>query len=97
MLVLNPAALADYPATFVASTYAPNREVMLEVVRRFPSITVIDLESVLEQVRSHHGPRGTRDSVRVFLLAVHLYIRFIDAVGLVSPPKVWPTTLVQLG
>src|SRR5688572_9048418 len=51
-LVLNPAALADYPATFVASTYAPNREVMLELVRRYPSITVIDLESVLEQVRS---------------------------------------------
>jgi len=50
--VLNPAALEDYPATFVASTYAPNREVMLEVVRRFPSITVIDLGSVLEQVRS---------------------------------------------
>jgi putative ABC transport system permease protein len=52
MLVLNPAALADYPATFVASTYAPNREVMLEVSRRYPSVTVIDLESVLEQVRS---------------------------------------------
>lgn len=52
MLVLNPAALADYPATFVASTYAPNREVMLEVSRRFPSVTVIDLESVLAQVRS---------------------------------------------
>jgi putative ABC transport system permease protein len=52
MLVLNPAALEDYPATFVASTYAPNRDVMLEVVRRFPSITVIDLESVLEQVRA---------------------------------------------
>ena len=52
MLVLNPAALKDYPATFVASTYAPNREVMLEVVRRFPSITVIDIGSVLEQVRA---------------------------------------------
>jgi putative ABC transport system permease protein len=52
MLVLNPAALKDYPATFVASTYAPNRDVMLELVRRFPSITVIDLKSVLEQVRS---------------------------------------------
>jgi hypothetical protein len=52
MLVLNPAALADYPATFVASTYTPDREVMLEVLRRFPSITVVDLESVLEQVRS---------------------------------------------
>src|SRR6185436_4343241 len=34
MLVLNPAALVDAPATFVASTYAPNREVMLELVRR---------------------------------------------------------------
>jgi putative ABC transport system permease protein len=52
MLVLNPAALVDAPATFVASTYAPNRDVMLEVVRRFPSITVVDLESVLEQVRA---------------------------------------------
>src|SRR5688572_17785611 len=52
MLVLNPAALEGYPATFVASTYTPNRDVMLEVVRRFPSITVVDLESVLEQVRA---------------------------------------------
>jgi putative ABC transport system permease protein len=52
MLVLNPAALADYPATFIASTYVPNREVMLEVSRRFPSVTVVDLESVLDQVRS---------------------------------------------
>ena len=52
MLVLNPAALAEAPATFVASTYTPNRDVMLELVRRYPSITVIDLESVLGQVRS---------------------------------------------
>jgi putative ABC transport system permease protein len=52
MLVLNPAALEEYPATFVASTYTPNREVMLEISRRYPSITVVDLESVLEQVRA---------------------------------------------
>ena len=52
LVAMNPAALKDYPATFVASTYAPNRDVMLELVRRFPSITVIDLQSVLEQVRS---------------------------------------------
>ena len=44
MLVLNPAALADYPATFIASTYTPNRSVMLEVSRRFPSVTVVDLD-----------------------------------------------------
>ena len=52
MLVLNPAALAEFPATFIASIYTPNREVMLEVSRRFPSVTVVDLESILEQVRS---------------------------------------------
>ncbi len=52
MLVLNPAALEGYPATFIASTFTPDRQVMLEVSRRFPSVMVIDLESVLDQVRS---------------------------------------------
>ena len=51
-LVLNPAALATYPATFIGSVYTPERQVMLELSRRFPSVTVIDLESVLDQVRS---------------------------------------------
>ena len=51
-MVLNPAALAAYPATFIGSVYAPERQVVLEVSRRFPSVTVIDLESVLDQVRS---------------------------------------------
>ena len=51
MLVLNPAALEAYPASFIASVYAPDRQVMLELARRFPSVTVVDLESVLDQVR----------------------------------------------
>ena len=52
MLVFNPVALAEVPASFLASVYAPEREVMLELGRRFPSVTVVDLESVLDQVRS---------------------------------------------
>lgn len=51
MLVMNPAALADYPASFIASIYTPDRQVMLELGRRFPSVTVIDLESLLDQIR----------------------------------------------
>jgi putative ABC transport system permease protein len=51
-LVLNPAALASYPATFIGSVYTPERQVMVELSRRFPSVMVIDLESVLSQVRS---------------------------------------------
>jgi putative ABC transport system permease protein len=52
MLVLSPAALADSPASFLASVYAADRQVMLDLQRRFPSITVVDLESLLDQVRS---------------------------------------------
>lgn len=52
MLVLNRAALDGQPATFVGSVYAEDRQVMLELVRRFPSVTVVDLEAVLDQVRS---------------------------------------------
>jgi putative ABC transport system permease protein len=51
-LVLNPPALANYPATFIGSVYTPERQVMVELSRRFPSVMVIDLESVLSQVRS---------------------------------------------
>jgi putative ABC transport system permease protein len=51
-LVLNPVALAGYPASFIGSVYTPEREVMVELSRRFPSVMVIDLESVLDQVRS---------------------------------------------
>lgn len=52
VLVLSPAALAGYPASYLASFYAADRQVMLELQRRFPSVTVVDLESVLDQVRA---------------------------------------------
>jgi putative ABC transport system permease protein len=51
VLVLNPAALADYPASFIASVYTADRQVMLELARRFPSVTVVDLDSLLDQIR----------------------------------------------
>ena len=38
---------------------------MLKVVRRYQSITIIDLESVLKQVCEPSGPRRTRGAVRV--------------------------------
>jgi len=50
-LVLNPAALANSPASFIGSVYAPDRQVMLELARRYPSVTVVDLESLLDQIR----------------------------------------------
>lgn len=78
MLVLNPAALENYPATFIASVFAPDRDVMLEVGRRFPTVTVIDLESVLEQVR------GVMDRAALAIQYVFLFTLLAGIVVLLA-------------
>ncbi len=52
-LLLTEAALREAPATFISGVYIPdaNRQVLLELVRAFPTVSVIDLQSVLAQVR----------------------------------------------
>ncbi len=52
-MVFNPAALEDYPKTFIASLKVPpsRRDALLKLVRQYPSVSVIDIEAVLDQVR----------------------------------------------
>ena len=52
-LVLSPGALEDFPATFIASMRIEpeERSVLVDLVRAHPTISVIDLESILAQVR----------------------------------------------
>ena len=52
-LVLSPGALDDYPATFIASLRVDDgdRGALVELVREHPTISVIDLDSILQQVR----------------------------------------------
>ncbi|HWP94292.1 MAG TPA: FtsX-like permease family protein [Gammaproteobacteria bacterium] len=52
-IVLAPGVLEGYPATYIASLHLPPERagVLLELVRRLPSITVIDLDAVLGQIR----------------------------------------------
>ena len=49
----SPAHLGDQPATFISSFYLPGTEraVLAELVRRFPSVTVIDVDALLSKVR----------------------------------------------
>lgn len=49
-----PGLLTDYPQTFISSLYLPREqsELMLGLIQRHPSITVIDLDSIITQVRS---------------------------------------------
>jgi len=53
-MVLTPAALAGYPGTWINSVHLPPgaEDATLEVMRQFPSVSVIDLDAILAQVRS---------------------------------------------
>jgi len=52
-MVFSPGLLEPYPATFISSLYLPDdrQSVMLGLMRQFPSVTAIDLDAVLGQVR----------------------------------------------
>ena len=52
-LVLSPGALDEYPATFIASMRVAEADKgsLVDLVRAHPTISVIDLESILQQVR----------------------------------------------
>jgi putative ABC transport system permease protein len=52
-LVFSPGALEEYPATFVSSLRLEEdqRQVLVNLVRAHPSISVINLDAILEQVR----------------------------------------------
>lgn len=52
-LMLSPGLAGELPQTYVASFYVPpeHRRLLNDLVRRFPGVTVFDLESILAQVR----------------------------------------------
>ena len=52
-MVLSPGALDDYPATFVASLKIAEAQsnVLLRLVRAHPTVSVIDLDVILQQVK----------------------------------------------
>lgn len=50
----NPGSLDGFPTTFITSFYLDDerRSLLVDLVRRFPSVTVIDVASLLREVRS---------------------------------------------
>lgn len=52
-LVFSPGVLDDSIGTYITSVYVPagRRALLLDFVRRFPEVTAIDVEAILEQVR----------------------------------------------
>ncbi len=52
-MVFSPVTLEGFPATYITSLYVPadQQRVVIELMRDFPSVTAIDLDAVLGQVR----------------------------------------------
>ncbi len=52
-MVLSPAALKGYPASYITALFAQDKDSkkILTLMREFPSVTVIDLDASLAQVR----------------------------------------------
>jgi putative ABC transport system permease protein len=74
-MVLSPGVIERYPATFITSLFLPQAQagVLLDLVRRFPSVTPIDMNAIFAQVR------GVMDRA---VLAVQCVFAFALAAGL---------------
>jgi len=74
-MVLNPGLAEQYAHTFISSLRAgpEDRAVMLDVARRFPAVSIIDIGAVLDQVRG---------AMRRATLAVQYVFLFTLAAGL---------------
>ena len=53
-VVANPGTLEGFPSTYISSFYLPptHKELLINLIKRFPSITVIDVDAILTEVRA---------------------------------------------
>lgn len=52
-VIAPPGLLKDYPATYITSFYLPAQEkgLLTELVKRFPNITILDVDALMTQMR----------------------------------------------
>lgn len=78
-VVAPPAAMADHPATYIASFKLPDGrfDILREIAQRFPSVTVIDVKALVRQVRSVMDKAlAAIEFVFLFTLAAGLIVVF---------------------
>ncbi|MBT8422804.1 MAG: FtsX-like permease family protein, partial [Gammaproteobacteria bacterium] len=78
-MVFSPNALQDYPKTFITSLRVADeqRGALLQLVRAHPSVSVIDIEAILDQVRQVIDKAALAvQAVFLFTLAAGLVVLF---------------------
>lgn len=99
-MVLSPGALDDYPATFVASLKIDRseKEVLLTLVRAHPTVSVIDLDAILEQVQSIINKASLAvQAVFVFTLAAGIAVLFAAVQSTIDERRFESALLRALG
>jgi putative ABC transport system permease protein len=99
-LVLSPGALDGYPATFIASmrVEAEERSVLLDLVRAHPTISVIDIDSILQRVRGIINKASLAvEAVFIFTIAAGVAVLFAAVQSTIDERRFESAILRALG
>jgi putative ABC transport system permease protein len=99
-LVLSPGSLDGYPTTFVSSLQVEDEQqgVLLRLVRAHPSVSVIDLGAILEQVQSIIAKASLAvQAVFVFTLAAGIAVLFAAVQSTIDERRFESAMLRALG
>jgi len=99
-MVLSPGALDGYPATYVASLKIDDgqKDVLLNLVRRHPTVSVIDIDTILQQVKSIIDKATLAvQAVFVFTLAAGIAVLFAAVQSTIDERRFESAMLRALG
>jgi putative ABC transport system permease protein len=99
-MVLSPGALDDFPTTFVASLKMEQQDkgVLIDLVRSHPTVSVIDLDVILEQVKSILDKASLAvQAVFVFTLAAGIAVLFAAVQSTIDERRFESALLRALG
>ncbi|MBT8097023.1 MAG: FtsX-like permease family protein, partial [Woeseia sp.] len=99
-MVLSPGALDNYPTTYIAGTRIADEQndVLLKLVRAHPTVSVIDLDAILEQVKSIIDKASLAiQAVFVFTLAAGIAVLFAAVQSTIDERRFESAMLRALG
>ena len=99
-MMLSPGALDGYPTTFVASLKIGDdkKNVLLNLVRKHPTVSIIDIETILEQVKSIIDKASLAvQAVFVFTLAAGIAVLFAAVQSTIDERRFESALLRALG
>ncbi len=99
-MVLSPGALDGYPSTFVAGIKVEDekKDVLLRLVRAHPTVSVIDIDTILEQITSIINKASVAvQAVFVFTLAAGIAVLFAAVQSTIDERRFESAMLRALG